>query len=57
MSDEQHEQRLNIMKFKILMAEKENLKLQRSDSAMVELIRNIIMNEAKKIHGGTRHVD
>lgn len=52
MSDEQHEQRLKKMKLKILQAEKENLKLQKSDNEMVELIRKIIMNEAKKIYGG-----
>ena len=52
MYDEQHEQRLNRMKFKILKAEKENLKLQRSNDSMVEIIRKIIVEEAKKIHGG-----
>lgn len=57
MYDEQHERRLNLMKFKILKAEKDNLKLQRSNDTMVELIRKIIMDEAKKIYGGTQNVD
>lgn len=57
MYDEQHERRLNAMKFKILKAEKDNLKLQRSNDTMVELIRKIIMDEAKKIYGGTQNVD
>lgn len=57
MSDEQHKQRLNRMKFKILQAEKDNLKLQKSDNEMVELIRKIIIDEAKKIYGGTQHAD
>ncbi len=57
MYDEQHERRLNVMKFKILKAEKDNLKLQRSNDTMVELIRKIIMDEAKKIYGGTQNVD
>ena len=57
MFDEQHEQRLNRMKLKILKAEKDNLKSQRGNDAMVELIRKIIMDEAKRIHGGTRHAD
>ena len=51
------EQRLKIMKFKILKAEKENLKSQKSDNEMVELIRKIIIDEAKKIYGGTQHAD
>ena len=53
MSDEQHEQRLNAMKLKIFKAEKDNLRSPKSDNEMVELIRKIIMNEAKKIYGGT----
>lgn len=57
MYDEQHKNRLNAMKFKILKAEKDNLKLQRSNDTMVELIRKIIMDEAKKIYGGTQNVD
>ena len=52
MSDDQNERRLNIMKLRILKAERDNLKLQKSDNEMVELIRKIIMNEAKKIYGG-----
>lgn len=57
MSDEQHERRLNIMKWRILKEEKDNLKLQKSDNEMVELIRKIIIDEARRIHGGTQHVD
>lgn len=57
MSDEQHKNRLNAMKLKILKAEKDNLKSQRSDSEMVDVIRKIIMNEANKIYGGTKHAD
>lgn len=57
MSDEQHKNRLNAMKFKILKEEKDNLKSQRSDSEMVEVIRKIIINEANKIYGGTKHAD
>lgn len=50
-------QRLNIMKLRILKAEKDNLKLQKSDGEMVEHIRKIIVDEAKKIRGGIRHAD
>ncbi len=50
-------QRLNIMKLKILKAERDNLKLQKSDNEMVEMIRKIIMDEARRIHGGTQHAD
>lgn len=57
MSDEQHEQRLNIMKLKILKLERDNLKSQNSNSAMVDKIYEIIKNEAQKIYGGTRHED
>ena len=57
MYDEHHERRLNVMKLKILKAEKDNLKAQRSDSEMVEVIRKIIMDEAKRIYGGTPNVD
>ncbi|MBQ3444570.1 MAG: hypothetical protein IJG33_15160 [Selenomonadaceae bacterium] len=57
MYDEQHKNRLNAMKFKILKAEKDNLKAQRSDSEMVDVIRKIIINEANKIYGGTKHAD
>lgn len=57
MSDEQHELRLNRMKMRIIIAEKENLKLQKSDREMIELIRKIIIEEAKKIHGGTQNAD
>lgn len=57
MYDEQHKNQLNAMKFKILKAEKDNLKAQRSDSEMVDVIRKIIINEANKIYGGTKHAD
>lgn len=57
MSDEQHEQRLNAMKLKILKAEKDNLRSPKSDNEMVELIRKIIIAEAKKILGGTQYAD
>lgn len=41
--------RLNAMKVKILKAEQENLKTrERPTDAMVELIRRIITDEAKK---------
>lgn len=43
------EKRLNAMKFKILMAEQENLKTrEKTTDQMVETIRRIIMDEAKK---------
>ena len=51
MSNEQElqEKRLNAMKYKILRAEQENLKTkQKSTDEMVELIRRIITDEAKK---------
>ena len=51
MSNEQEvqEKRLNAMKYKILKAEQENLKTkQKSTDEMVELIRRIITDEAKK---------
>lgn len=51
MSNEQElqEKRLNAMKFKILKAEQENLKTrEKNPEQMVELIRRIIMDEAKK---------
>ncbi len=51
MSNEQElqEKRLNAMKFKILKAEQENLKTrEKNTDQMVELIRRIIMDEAKK---------
>ena len=51
MSNEQEvqEKRLNAMKYKILRAEQENLKTkQKSIDEMVELIRRIITDEAKK---------
>ena len=57
MSDEQHEQRLNIMKLKILKLERDNLKSQNSNSAMVDKIYEIIKNEAQKIYGGKQHED
>ena len=54
---DEHEQRLNEMKLRIIKAESINLKLQRSDGEMVERIRKIIMDEANKIHGGKQDVD
>lgn len=51
MSDEQEtkEKRLNAMKFKILKAEQENLKTrEKTNEQMVETIRRIITDEAKK---------
>ncbi len=51
MSNEQNvqEKRLNAMKYKILKAEQENLKTrEKSTDQMVETIRRIIMDEAKK---------
>lgn len=58
MYDKQNEQRLNAMKLRILKAEHENLKLQRSTGEMVEQIRNIIRDEANKIiYGGKQYAD
>lgn len=51
MSNEQElqERRLNAMKYKILKAEQENLKTrEKNTDQMVETIRRIIMDEAKK---------
>lgn len=51
MSKEQdvQEKRLNAMKYKILKAEQENLKTrEKNTDQMVETIRRIIMDEAKK---------
>lgn len=51
MSNEQdvQEKRLNAMKHKILKAEQENLKTrEKTTDQMVETIRRIIMDEAKK---------
>ena len=43
------EKRLNAMKYKILKAEQENLKTrQKNTDQMVETIRRIITDEAKK---------
>ena len=53
MSNEQdvREKRLNAMKFKILKAEQENLKTrEKTTGQMVETIRRIINDEAKKNH-------
>ncbi len=58
MYDDHHKQRLNSMQLKILKAEHDNLKSQqKSTEAMIELIRKIIFDEAKKIYGGTPNVD
>ena len=44
-----NEKRLNTMKVKILKAEQENLKTrEKTNDQMVELIRRIINDEAKK---------
>lgn len=51
MSNEQdvQEKRLNAMKYKMLKAEQENLKTrEKTTDQMVETIRRIIMDEAKK---------
>ena len=51
MSNEQdvQEKRINAMKYKILKAEQENLKTrEKTTDQMVETIRRIIMDEAKK---------
>lgn len=51
MSNEQEiqEKRLNAMKYKILKAEQENLKTrEKTNEQMVETIRRIITDEAKK---------
>lgn len=51
MSNEQdvQEKHLNAMKYKILKAEQENLKTrEKTTDQMVETIRRIIMDEAKK---------
>lgn len=51
MSNEQdvQEKLLNAMKYKILKAEQENLKTrEKTTDQMVETIRRIIMDEAKK---------
>ena len=56
MSDE-HETRLNKMKRAIILAEVENLKSPQSDIVMVEKIRKIIIDEAKKFHGGKSNVN
>ena len=56
MSDE-HTTRLNRMKLAILQEEKKNLTSPRSDKEMVEKIRKIIIDEAKKFHGGKSNVD
>ena len=46
---EVQEKRLNAMKYKILKAEQENLKTrEKTNDQMVETIRRIIMDEAKK---------
>jgi hypothetical protein len=43
------EKKLNAMKYKILKAEQENLKTrEKTNEQMVELIRRIITDEAKK---------
>ena len=60
MSNEQEvqEKRLNAMKYKILKAEQENLKTrEKTTEQMVETIRRIITDEAKRIIEVTRYAD
>lgn len=60
MSNEQdvQEKRLNAMKYKILKAEQENLKTrEKTTDQMVETIRRIIMDEAKKNYWVTGYAD
>ncbi len=57
MYNEQHDRRLNIMKVKILREEHKNQKSPKSYKEMVEIIYDIIRDEAKKIHGGKRYAD
>lgn len=57
MSDKEREQRLRIMKLRIIKAERDNLKSPKAYSEMVDKIRKIIMEEATKIQGGARHAD
>ena len=55
MSNEQdvQEKRLNAMKYKILKTEQKNLKTrEKTTDQMVETIRRIIMDEAKKNYRG-----
>ena len=48
-NQEINEKRLDAMKFKILKAEQENLKTrEKNTDQMVETIRRIILDEAKK---------
>ncbi len=48
-NQELNEKRLDAMKFKILKAEQENLKTrEKNTDQMVETIRRIILDEAKK---------
>lgn len=54
---DEHTMRLNKMKIAILQEEKKNLTSPHSDGEMVEKIRRIIIDEAKKIYGGKGNVD
>lgn len=46
---EVNEKKLNVMKYKILKAEQENLKThEKSNDQMIETIRRIITDEAKR---------
>ena len=47
--------KLNVMKVKILEAERENLKTRKTNDQMVELIRRIIKDESKKITKEVEH--
>lgn len=57
MSDPQHEDRLNRMKYEILKTEQENLKNPKSTNEMVDMLYKIIVNNAKKFHGVKRNAD
>lgn len=57
MSDDNHEQRLNKMKYRIITEEQENLKFPKSNDEMIEEIRKIIIDEASRILGGTKNAD
>lgn len=57
MSDDNHEQRLKKMKYRIIKEEQENLKFPKSNDEMIEEIRKIIIDEASRILGGTKNAD
>lgn len=58
MTNAQHDQRLNAMKYKLLRMERDNLKTQSKSSAqMVDDIRAMIIDESRKIYGVNRNAD